>query len=348
MSKPDPRRELVRFARLAARRGCMVAGDGNLSLRLDAQRLLITPSGALKARLRPSDILEVDIEGRLLAGQGRPSAELGLHLAAYQAQPGAGAAIHAHPPLATALTLAGQGLMVEALPELLYALGEVPTVPYATPGSAELARAAAPCLARSRAVLLARHGTLTVGADLAQAWALTEKLEHAAGMQIAAAGLGGLQPLPADEQARLQALGTGQALGQPLPLALRIELKRLPVTSDFAVEKIHADARGQAHLIIDDRALRRVCVLTLAAGAGYRGGHLHWRKSEGFYVYQGRAKAELVCAQSGERLEMELCVGDRLWIPAGIAHRFQALEDVTFVEFTDSPYQAADDAPFAF
>ncbi|MBI4799041.1 MAG: class II aldolase/adducin family protein [Desulfarculus sp.] len=346
MTRPDPRHELVRFARLAARRGCMVASDGNLSLRLDAQRLLITPSGAIKARLRPADILEVDLQGRLLAGEGRPSAELGLHLAAYQAQPGTGAVIHAHPPLATALTLAGHNLLIEALPELLYALGEVPTVPYATPGSAELARAAAPCLARSRAVLLARHGTLTVGVDLAQAWALTEKLEHAAGMQIAAASLGGLQPLPPDEQARLKALGHGQGAAAPLPLDQRIELKRLPATAEFAVEKIHADPRGQAHLIIDDRALRRVCLLTLSVGTGYRGGHVHWHKSEGFYVYQGRARAEL--AVSGERLDLELAVGSRLWIPAGIAHRFAAIEDVTFVEFTDSPYQAADDLPFAF
>ncbi|MBI5522126.1 MAG: class II aldolase/adducin family protein [Desulfarculus sp.] len=348
MSRPDPRRELVRFARLAARQGYMVASDGNLSLRLDGERLLITPSGALKARLRPSDILEVDLEGRLLAGQGQPSAELGLHLAAYQAQPQAGAVIHAHPPLATAITLAGQVLMVEALPELLYSLGKVPTVAYATPGSAELARAAAPHLAGQRAVLLARHGTLTTGPDLAGAWALTEKLEHAAGMQIAAASLGGLQTLPPQEQARLKALGGGQAQAAPLPLALRVELKRLPATSDFAVEKIHADARGQAHLIIDDRAIRRVCVLTLAAGAGYRGGHLHWHKSEGFYVYQGRARAELVCAVSGERLELDLAVGDRLWIPAGIAHRFAAIEDVTFVEFTDSPYRAEDDVAFNF
>ena len=91
MSQPDPRRELVRFARLAARRGHMAATDGNLSCRLDAERLLITPSGSAKAWLRPSDLLEVDLEGRVLAGSGRPSAELGLHLAAYQAQPATGA-----------------------------------------------------------------------------------------------------------------------------------------------------------------------------------------------------------------------------------------------------------------
>jgi L-fuculose-phosphate aldolase len=348
MSQPDPRRELVRFARLAARRGHMAAMDGNLSRRLDQERLLITPSGSAKAWLRPSDLLEVDMQGRVLAGSGRPSAEMGLHLAAYQAQPETGAVIHAHPPLATALTLAGQPLMVEALPELLYALQEVPTVPYATPGSAALVRAAAPYLARHSALLLSQHGTLTLGPDLATAWALCEKLEHAASMQLAAASLGGARPLPAQEQEWLKALGRGQLVGGPPPLVMRLELKHLPRTSDFAVEKIHQDARGQAHLIIDDRAIRRVCLLTLAAGSGYRGGHVHWQKSEGFYVYQGRAQAEMVCAQTGERLELELVAGDRLWIPAGIAHRFRALEDVTFVEFTDSPYRAEDDVAFVF
>jgi L-fuculose-phosphate aldolase len=348
MGRPDPRRELTRFARLAARQGHMAATDGNLSCRLGENRLLITPSGSAKAWLRPADLLEVDLEGRLLAGEGRPSAELGLHLAAYQAQPATGAVIHAHPPVATALTLAGGRLMVEALPELLYSLREIPTVPYATPGSAELVDAAAPYLAGHRALLLARHGTLTLGPDLATAWALCEKLEHAASMQLAAQALGGLRTLPHAEQQRLKALGSGQDPAPLLPLDQRIELRRLPRTAEFAVEKIHQDARGQAHLIIDDRALRRVCLLTLAAGAGYRGGHLHWHKSEGFYVYQGRARAELVCAVSGERLVLELAAGDRLWIPAGIAHRFQALEDVTFVEFTDSPYRAEDDVPHTF
>ncbi len=348
MNQPEPRTELVRFAHLGWERGYLAATDGNLSLRLEGGRLLITPSGSGKAWLKEDDLLEVDLEGRLLAGQGRPSAELGLHIAAYRAQPGARAVIHAHPPLATALTLAGRTLMVEALPEVLHSLGRVPTVPYATPGSPELAAAAAPFLAEHRALLLEHHGALTLGPDLATAFALTEKLEHAAQMILAAETLGGARPLPPLEQERLRALGAGRQPGPPQPLAQRVELTRLARTSDFAVEKIHADARGEAHLIVDDRAIRRVAVLTLRAGAGYRGGHLHWRKSEGFYVFQGRALAELVCAVTGERLSLELEQGSRLWMPPGVAHRFAALTDVTFVEYTDSPYQADDDLKFEF
>lgn len=346
MAKLDPRRELLRIGRLAWRQGCMAASDGNLSCRLDQERLLVTPSGCCKGELKPQDLLEVDLEGKVLAGQGRPSSELGLHLEAYQAQPQTGAVVHAHPPLATALTLAGVPLSCQALPELLIYLDEVPTVPYATPGTPELARAAAPYLARHRAVLLAQHGSLTLGPDLASAWLLTEKLEHAAQMLLAAHSLGGARPLPLAEQARLRSLGHGG--GQLPPLDQRVEITVLPRTQEFAVEKIHADQRGEAHLIADNRPLCRLGVLTLRAGSGWRGGHLHWGKGEGFYIYQGRARAQLACGISGERLDLTLEPGARLWIPAGVAHRFEALEDLTFVEFTDSPYQAADDLPYQF
>lgn len=132
------------------------------------------------------------------------------------------------------------------------------------------------------------------------------------------------------------------------PLAERIERVTLPLTAGFAVEKRHADARGQAHLIINDRPLCRVCLLTLNVGAGHRGGHFHRHKHEGFYIAAGRALCELACVESGERLSFEAGLGERLWLPPGIAHRFTALEPLTFVEFTDRPYDAGDDLPFAF
>lgn len=345
MSQPDPRADLVRLARLAWERGYMVATDGNLSLRLDADRVLITPSGRVKAHLEPAELIEVDLEGRVLTGAGKPSVELGLHLAAYRLRPEARAVVHAHPPLTTALTLAGRALDPSGLPELLYYLDQVPTVPYATPGTPELVRAAEPYLAAYPAVILAHHGTLTCGPDLMAAWALTEKLEHAAQVLIAADGLGGALPLPAPEQARLARLRTGAG---PLPLIERLQLTQLPETTEFRVEKIHRDGRGEAHLIVDDQPIRRLAVLTLNPGGGWRGRHVHRMKREGFYVLSGRARAEMVCADSGERLELTLEPGARLIIPPGVAHRFEALTPLTFVEFTDSPYRAADDQPFDF
>ncbi len=349
MSPAEPRQELVAFARLAWERGLCPASDGNLSLRLADGRVLITPSGSAKGFLRPEDLLEVDQEGRVLAGAGRPSAELGLHLAVYRAHPEARAVLHAHPPLATAVTLAGLDLDLSGLPEALHSLGAAPTAPYATPGSPELVAAVEPYLPGRRAILLAHHGSLAWGPDLLTAFARSEKLEHAARVMLAARSLGGTNPLPPEEQDRLRALGAGQEPGPLAPLAQRIRLAQLPRTPEFATEKIHHDARGEAHLIVDDRPIRRLAVITQNPGQGWRGRHVHQRKHEGFYVFRGRARAELVCASTGERLELILEPGARLELPPGVAHRFAALdEELVFVEFTDHPYQAEDDAPFAF
>ena len=349
MIPADPRQELVAFARLAWERGLCPASDGNLSLRLGEGRVLITPSGSVKGLLRPEDLIEVDDDGRVLAGAGRPSAELGLHLAVYRAHPEAHAVLHAHPPLATAVTLAGLPLDLSGLPEALHALGDVPTAPYATPGSPELVATVAPYLLGRRAILLAHHGSLAWGPDLLTAFTRSEKLEHAARVMLAAHALGGGKPLPREEQARLVALGAGQEPGPLLPLIQRIRLTQLPRTPEFATEKIHQDARGEAHLIVDDRPVRRLAVITQNPGQGWRGRHVHRQKAEGFYVFRGQARAEMVCAQTGERLELILEPGARLELPPGVAHRFEALEgELVFVEFTDRPYQAGDDVPFAF
>lgn len=349
MSPAEPRQELVAFARLAWKRGLCPASDGNLSLRLADGRVLITPSGSAKGFLRPEDLLEVDEQGQVLAGAGRPSAELGLHLAVYRAHPQANAVLHAHPPLATAVTMVGLDLDLSGLPEALHSLGQVPTAPYATPGSPELVAAVEPWLPGRRAVLLAHHGSLAWGPDLLTAFTRSEKLEHAARVMLAARSLGGIEPLPLEEQAKLMALGAGQEPGPLSPLIQRIKLTQLPRTPEFAVEKIHTDPRGEAHLIVDDWPSRRLAVLTLNPGQGWRGRHVHRKKREGFYVFRGRARAELVCAQSGERLEIILEPGARLELPPGVAHRFAAMDqELVFVEFTDRSYQAEDDAPFAF
>lgn len=355
MTHPAPRELLIKICRLAWQRGYMAATDGNISLRLEEDRLLMTPSGRSKALIGPEELLLLDMEGNLLEGEGAPSAELGLHLLAYAKRPEAKAVLHAHPPLATALSSAGLELDISALPEALAGLGRVPTVPYASPGALggdELARAVEPFLTGHHALILGHHGTLTLGPSLESAWALTEKLESAAQVFLAASALGGAQPLPLAEQERLRGL-SGVAPEEaeqetPPPLSQRIELVHLPETSEFLVEKRFCDDRGEGHLIVDGLPLSRVAFLTLKKGAGFRGGHVHHRKHEGFYVVSGLASVELVCEKSGERLSLELKPGDRLWMPPKVAHRITALEDLGFVEFTNSSYQPDDDIRFEF
>jgi L-fuculose-phosphate aldolase len=353
VNQTQAREQLVAFCRLGWQKGYLAATDGNLSVRLSTDRLLITPSGRSKALLKEADLVEVDLEGRVQGGEGRPSTELAMHLAVYETRPDIMAVVHAHPPLAGAFCLADREMDFTALPEAMVHLGHAPLVPYATPGGAELAEAVRPFLEQNKALLLSHHGTLTYDSDLEKAWAYTEKLEHAAQALLAAETLGGAKPLSLEDQRRLLEMGghdTSSLSEVLLPLDRRIKAKHLPLTGEFLTEKRWQDQRGEAHLIVNDRQLCRLCLLTLEPGAGFRGGHVHWHKYEGFYVVQGHALVELVCAITGERLTLEQEPGDRLWLPPGVAHRIFAPgpDKLIFVEFTDRPYDPADDAPFKF
>jgi len=353
VNQEQAREQLIAFCRLGWQKGYLAATDGNLSVRLGADRVLITPAGRSKAMLHESDLVEVDLEGRVQGQDGRPSAEMAMHLVVYQIRPDVMAVVHAHPPLAGAFGLAGRELDLSALPEAMVHLGQAPTVPYATPGGAELAEAVRPYLDRNNAVLLSHHGTLTFGPDLETAWAYTEKLESAAQVLWAAESLGGATPLSFEDQRRLLEMGGHDVSSLSdvlMSLDRRIEAEHLPLTGDFLTEKRWQDQRGEAHLIINDRPLCRVCLLTLEPEAGYRGGHVHRHKHEGFYVVQGHALVELACTVTGERLSLEQEPGDRLWLPPGVAHRIFAPgpDKLVFVEFTDRPYDPADDVPFKF
>ncbi|MCB2190674.1 MAG: cupin domain-containing protein [Deltaproteobacteria bacterium] len=132
------------------------------------------------------------------------------------------------------------------------------------------------------------------------------------------------------------------------PLAQRIEVVKLPLTDEFATEKRFEDSRGQGHLILNGPTIQRVGMFTLEPGAGFRGGHLHKSKQEYIYIAAGQGTAEFFCPDTGERLELRVEAGDRLFIPPGVAHRFFAQETITFVELSDRPYQADDDLPAEF
>ena len=130
--------------------------------------------------MQETDLLLVNMRGELLAGEGRPSSEVRMHLAVYEKRPDVEAIVHAHPPLLTAFTLAGVPFMADALPEVWLTIGPVPTAPYATPSTDEVPKSIAPFIEKHHAILLERHGSLTMGKDLKQAFLRLEKLEHAA------------------------------------------------------------------------------------------------------------------------------------------------------------------------
>jgi L-fuculose-phosphate aldolase len=200
------REAVARVCRRLWERGLIAGPDGNVSVRLDAERLLVTPSGASKCDVAPADLLIVSPgDGRIVEGRGRASSELAMHLAIYRARPDVGAVVHAHPPTATGFAVAGETLPDGVLPELICQVGAVALVPYFMPGTPAAADALAPYLAGHDAFLLANHGATTVGPTLGAAHQRMESLEHAARILFTARALGRVTPLTASQRAALQA-----------------------------------------------------------------------------------------------------------------------------------------------
>jgi L-fuculose-phosphate aldolase len=199
------RTEICTYGRRLYERGLIVAGDGNLSCRLPDGTFLMTPAGLAKAELVPADLVVIDDHGTPIraAADRRPSSEYRLHLAVYRERPDVQACIHAHPPTAVGATLAGVDLTAPLLPELLIALGPLPTAPYALTGTDEMDAAVRDLVGAHQAVLLAYHGAVTYGASVAQAFHRMEQVESCARIVLAAIAFGGIRPLPADRVAEL-------------------------------------------------------------------------------------------------------------------------------------------------
>ncbi len=200
------KQDIVRICRMLHRKNYLAATDGNVSVRL-GDRVLVTPSGVHKGLMEPDQVITVDLEGSVIAGAGKPSSEIQMHLLAYRLRPDVHAVVHAHLPYATSCTLAGISLLEPILPEVVITLGGIPTAPYATPGTAEVPAAIRDFIRDFDAILLARHGAMTVGRDVTDAYNKMEKLEHTARVVLAARLQGPVSPLPAAEVEKLRRLG---------------------------------------------------------------------------------------------------------------------------------------------
>jgi L-fuculose-phosphate aldolase len=204
----DLYRDVVRVCRLMYERGLIAATDGNVSARLAAGRILSTPSGLSKGFLAESDLVVTDMEGRPVPGEGptnafRPSAEIRLHLEVYRQRADVQAVVHAHPPITTALTVAGISLALCVLPETLVTLGTIATTAYATPTSAQGPQVVRELIGTHDALALDRHGAVTVGHSVLDAYGKMEKVENTALVLATAHQLGRVQLLPLDEIRRL-------------------------------------------------------------------------------------------------------------------------------------------------
>ncbi len=210
----DLAKPMLAVCRALYRRQLVAALDGNVSAKQGAY-ILTTPSGVSKGFIRLKDLVLVDAAGQVLAGTGRPTSELLLHLEVYRQRPDAAAVIHAHPPVATACSIAGLSLAEPILPEVVLTLGAIPTAPYATTGTPAMAAAVRDLVSVYDAILLEQHGALTIGRDLWDAYYKMEKVEHAAWTVWLAKQLGGARFLPPAEVAKLTTLGIRKGYRPP-------------------------------------------------------------------------------------------------------------------------------------
>ena len=184
------RDELALVCRRLWERGLVSGQDGNVSVRLPNDRILVTPAGFSKVDVGPGDLVVLALDGTHVSGSHAASSEIAVHLRAYQRRGDIGAVVHAHPPVATGLAVAGETLPGNVLPEVTVLLGAVPLVPYATPGTTELADQFEPHWANHQAFLMANHGALTLGPTLRVAHQRMETVEHAARIIAAARAFG--------------------------------------------------------------------------------------------------------------------------------------------------------------
>lgn len=198
------REELVQFGRMLHQKGYIAATDGNLSVRLDAARVMTTPTNMSKGMMELDDLVIVDVDGNRLSGRRSASTEIAMHMLIYRLRPDVRAIVHAHPTTATGYAAAGIELDQALTSEVVLSLGSIPLARYATPGTAELARALEPLIPKHDAILMANHGVVTYGDSLHRAYMKMETVEHFAKIALVTHLLGRQQPLSETEVEKLR------------------------------------------------------------------------------------------------------------------------------------------------
>ena len=195
--------QIVEVGKRMYDRGYVASNDGNISAKVDNERVVITPTGVSKGYLTPDMMVVVDMNGKVINGNGKASSEVFMHLQVYRDRPDVGSVCHSHPPYATGYAVAGIPLDKCVLPEVIIALGNIPIVAYGTPGTDEFYKPVVPLLKDYDAFLLANHGALTVGKDVLSAYHKMETLEHFAHIAFVAQQVGSINTLNKDRVKKL-------------------------------------------------------------------------------------------------------------------------------------------------
>lgn len=177
--------ELIKFSHLAYRRGFVEAAGGNISAKLEDEQVLISPSGVSLRDVSRKNLMIVDRGGEKIKGPEslKPSKEVGMHLAVYRLRPEIRAILHSHPPFSTSFAVKQISIKMVTSSSRLK-LKDVPLISFAPPGSKELTNATEQALKNSdsgiNSLLLAKHGLIAFGKNLAQAFDTTDLVERTA------------------------------------------------------------------------------------------------------------------------------------------------------------------------
>ena len=197
------REDIVQIGKLVFQKGWVAANDGNISLRMDAERILATTTGVCKGMLSVDDLIIVDNQGNKISGRLERTSEIAMHLKIYEMRPDIRGVLHAHPPVATGFATAGRPLNLGLLPEVVISLGCVPIADYGLPGTPALTEPMLPLIPKYDAILMANHGAVCYGEDVFKAYFRMETMEHFARIQLVAELLGGPKVLPREEVDKL-------------------------------------------------------------------------------------------------------------------------------------------------
>lgn len=199
--------EIIKIGQRLNGKNMLAAADGNISYRISDDRILITPTAINKTALQLEQMAIINIHNEIL--RGKPSTERLMHLEVYKKCPNARAVVHAHPPTAIAWSIAHPNLKelpCEGLPRVILAVGGIPIVPYARPGTEDMGIELRPYLPHQRVMILARHGGLSWGEDLQEAYDGMERMEHSAQILKLSQDLGGISSMSAEEVQMLRSL----------------------------------------------------------------------------------------------------------------------------------------------
>ncbi len=202
-TEKELREDIVQVGKLVYQKGWIAANDGNISIRLDQDRVLCTPTGVCKGMMHPEDLIVVDMQGNKIEGRKEQTSEIAMHLTVYNLRSDVRAVLHAHPPVATGFATAGRPLNLALLPEVIIGLGCVPLAEYGLPGTPELTEPMLPYIPKYDAIMMGNHGVVCYGEEVFKALFRMETVEHFARIALIAELLGGPKVLPRAEVDKL-------------------------------------------------------------------------------------------------------------------------------------------------